>query len=309
MSKINSNSFNGPLFIIGMPRSGTKLLRELLNLNTVIGIPSWESHFIPYMTKKYGIEKNFYKKSDLKQFYRDFTQTTFFEGMKGFDYILEFKELHQNAKKDNISNLFEFILKFYAPKNRKDGFIWGDKTPGYIKHVLLLKTLYPGSKFLHIIRDPRDVALSVRKTWMKSIYRASERWRDTINEVTKSVTKNNKIDMLFIHYENLIENTEEIIKEICIFLEINYSESMIKLKSPTENYGSATGKVGILKENKNKFKKFLSKNEIKRIEEIIYPIGIKYGYKMLYAEKFKKLNLFDKIIYKIYDIITVYIII
>jgi hypothetical protein len=42
------------LFIVGLPRSGTKLLRELLNNHDNIFIPSIEAYFIPHLTKEWG---------------------------------------------------------------------------------------------------------------------------------------------------------------------------------------------------------------------------------------------------------------
>jgi len=60
---MKKSNFFGPLFIIGMPRSGTKLLRDLMNQNPKIGIPAAETHFIPFMIKKFGDPPNFYEDS------------------------------------------------------------------------------------------------------------------------------------------------------------------------------------------------------------------------------------------------------
>ena len=48
---MDGNNFHGPLFIIGMPRSGTKLLRGLLNQHPQIGIPLSETEFLPWLVK------------------------------------------------------------------------------------------------------------------------------------------------------------------------------------------------------------------------------------------------------------------
>jgi len=51
---MTTDIFTGPLFILGMPRSGTKLLRDLLNRNPKIGVPTSETDFIPYLIKPFG---------------------------------------------------------------------------------------------------------------------------------------------------------------------------------------------------------------------------------------------------------------
>ena len=44
-------SWEGPLFIVGMPRSGTKLLRGLLNQHPRIRIPDFETEFAPFLVR------------------------------------------------------------------------------------------------------------------------------------------------------------------------------------------------------------------------------------------------------------------
>ncbi|MCK5099057.1 MAG: sulfotransferase, partial [Desulfobacteraceae bacterium] len=50
---VKKTEFNGPLFIVGMPRSGTKLFRDLLNNHSKVGIPPNESHIIPYFYNRF----------------------------------------------------------------------------------------------------------------------------------------------------------------------------------------------------------------------------------------------------------------
>ena len=68
------------------------------------------------------------------------------------------------------------VLVDFAPKQRGDSFICGDKTPGYLKHMVLLKRIFPRGKFVHIIRDTRDDALSVRKAYWSRVSRSRATW-------------------------------------------------------------------------------------------------------------------------------------
>ena len=69
----------GPLFIVGLPRSGTKLIRDLLNRSPEIGIPVEESHFIPYFIAKFGAVPEPGNQMWRERFMRDLRRTPFFQ--------------------------------------------------------------------------------------------------------------------------------------------------------------------------------------------------------------------------------------
>ena len=74
---------------------------------------------------------------------------------------------------------FESILRYYGVKDEVE-IRFGDKTPGYILHLTLLKEIWPDIKMVHIIRDPRDYSASVRQAWGMSLMRAAHRWPTTM---------------------------------------------------------------------------------------------------------------------------------
>ena len=59
MERLLAKTCTSPIFIVGMPRSGTKLIREILNRSDDVFIPHSESVFIPYLVKKYGLNPDF----------------------------------------------------------------------------------------------------------------------------------------------------------------------------------------------------------------------------------------------------------
>lgn len=295
---MRSSDFMGPVFIVGMPRSGTKLLRDLLNQNPQIGIPVSETHFIPYMVDIFGKKPDLYDKSNLDLFYKEFKNTPFYKNMEGGGYELTRSDLDGFKDRSSWGSLLENIFRFYAPKERNKEFIYGDKTPGYINHISLLKDIFPKAKFIHIIRDPRDYALSVRKAWRKSIFRAAENWFITLSKYREEGQNDDYIE---VYYENLLQDPSETLKEICGFLSCNFTEDMLSLKRPAENLGDAKGLTNIVHTNFNKFKKNFSMNEIKRIEEITYPVIENSPYLIEYAKKYKPLSSISLKVFKVYD--------
>lgn len=293
--------FSGPLFIIGMPRSGTKLLRDLLNGHTNFAIPVIESHFIPYLYRKFGNFPEFGRNCSFDEFYNDFRESSFVINMKQLNIVMKKEDFGSITAETTLAEIFEDILKYYAPKNLCDNrIIWGDKTPGYLKHMGLLKKLFPQARFLHIIRDPRDYALSVSNAWGKSRLRAADRWRKTLSTARED---GNFIgdDYLEVFYESLLDSPEQTLTLICKFLDVNYENEMTILSNPTENLGDAKGYTTILKNNKQKYFMHFSPAMIKRIEELVYPVLSRTQYDIHFAQQYRPLSKPHQFILKVFD--------
>jgi hypothetical protein len=285
----NTAKFTGPVFIVGMPRSGTQLLRDLLNQNPKIGIPNSESGFIPYMVNRFGNPPRFANARGLDEFYKEFSRTTFFWNMSRKGRVLRRKDLNCITDKKSWSNTFAFIYRFYAPDGRDKEFIWGDKTPLHVKHLQLLKELYPEAKFLHIIRDPRDYCLSVKKTWGKSILRAAHIWRATL-EKARADSHQLGQDYLEVKYECLLANPTKVSCRIAEFLGCDQFPWETRLVQSPNIIGKKREKVEILRDNLKKYVSELSSAQIKRIEEIVYPVASTIGYKCDAEVMFKPVN-------------------
>ena len=139
-------------------------------------------------------------------------------------------------------SFIEFILKYYSDKcdDYNDfNYHWGDKSALYALQIPLLYKYFPDVKFIHIVRDPRDVALSYKKTWNKNIYEAANKWRLLIEEVDRSKKILNKEQYHELYYEDLLMNTENVLTGICSFIGVQYEENMNKLNKITEYFGDA----------------------------------------------------------------------
>lgn len=292
---------NHPLFIVGMPRSGTKLLRDLLNRHSKIGIPKAESHFIPYFYDKYK-NKDFSNPNNIKLIYLDLIKTNFYSFLNSRENIfLEYEKFYDNAKGKDITEIIKFVLFYFADNiPLKKIFIWGDKTPGYIRHTKLLKSLYPDAKFIHIIRDPRDYCYSIKRVWKKSIKRAAYRYKTEIFKISEDVALF-KGDYYEVFYENLISNPLYEMEMIAQFLEIPYEESMIELSKAPENYGDTKGQTRIISTNKNKYMNYFSKKQVELIESYCFDIFDILPYELLFAKKKKIPSKLLLLILKIYD--------
>ncbi|MDJ0898980.1 MAG: sulfotransferase [Xenococcus sp. MO_188.B8] len=293
----NQNKFLGPLFIVGMHRSGTKLIRDLLNQHPRISIPTIESYCIPYLINQFGNPPKFEDDNEFQNFYDALTKTTFFSNMQSMGFTVSKAYLDKNiVDRRSWSEIFEVIFRFYIPQEKNKDVIWGDKTPQYLSRLRFLKALYPQAKFIHIIRHPGDYCISAKKAWGKNIFRSANSWRYEI-ENARIASRDFADDYLEVFYENLVEEPEQVLSNICDFLGCEFNTKMLYLDRPTENLGDTKGQVEIVKTNKYKYLKVLNIHTIKRIEEIVYPVASSLGYDLKFAKKFKPLNpLMEKIL-------------
>jgi hypothetical protein len=295
-----ATNFWGPLFIVGMPRSGTKLMRALLNQHPQINLTLAESHFIPYFVNKFGNPPRCRVREDLNPFVRELRQTAFFATMSKAGYALHDSTFLENVDYTKWSSIFEHVFRHFGCKQETPGTIWGDKTPGYINHMPLLKQLFPDAKFLHIVRDPRDYCLSVKKSFKKSIYRAAVRWQQGVGKAHRYGARLGQ-DYLEVRYELLLEEPVFTMKQVSSFIGVPYDDRIVDLTSAPEDLGDAKGHSKIVTDNKGKYLTQLSRIDLKRIEEIVCDVAESVGYRLDNIVAQRSLNPLSLAILKLRD--------
>jgi len=106
---------------------------------------------------------------------------------------------------------------------------WGDKTPYYYVCWRQLMGLFPGSRLIHIIRDGRDVNLSLEKVgWHgpTAIDRARY-WQQRVEMAHAAARELGPERNLIIRYEELVLNTSETIEQVCDFLGETFELEML----------------------------------------------------------------------------------
>src|SRR5262249_44051088 len=104
---------------------------------------------------------------------------------------------------------------------------WGDKTPLYSRQMPEISGLLPEARFVHLIRDGRDVALSLKKVWFapgQDMRTLAEYWSNLIQQ-TRAFGQQCP-HYLEIRYEQLVRHPADELQRICDFLEIEYDSRM-----------------------------------------------------------------------------------
>jgi sulfotransferase family protein len=205
-------------FICGATRSGTTLLRLMLDAHPRMAIPG-ETHFVVPMIKV----------SWRRARGADELATMIVDSDRWGDFHLDEDELRARFRALDPLNCADAVREFfrlYAEQQGKPR--WGDKTPGYVRSMRLLQKVLPEARFIHIIRDGRDVALSlVPRSWGPStVAEAADNWRRRI-EVARR--QRPFLDhYLEVHYEELVTDTEAVLRRVAEFIELDYDPAMLR---------------------------------------------------------------------------------
>jgi hypothetical protein len=135
----------------------------------------------------------------------------------------------------NASDALRAFYELYAERAGKPR--WGDKTPDYVKKVRRIGRVLPEVRFVHVIRDGRDVALSHNKRIARRgetgrppvpAGEMARRWRKRIEKARYDARDSRAVGhYIEVRYEDIVTATEPTLQRICEFLELRYDPVML----------------------------------------------------------------------------------
>lgn len=214
--------------IVGSPRSGTTLLRFMLDSHPQLAIPPETGFFwIGPQPRGEGDELR-------EKFFS--TIIDFPSGVPCWPDFEIPKELFWASLMEiepfNIAEGFRAFYRLYAARFGKPR--WGDKTPLYCMSLDAIRKVLPEARFIHLIRDGRDAALSLRRMWFSpgwEIETQATYWRDCVLAARHAGV--NRADYIEVRYEDLILKTRETLNQICTFIDLAYDDVMLRYYTRT----------------------------------------------------------------------------
>jgi len=169
-----------------------------------------------------------------------------------------------NVTSRTYSSLLDTLMREWAKKQGKER--WGDKSPGYITKLSLLHKLYPNAKVVHIIRDGRDVWLSLKNLgWEKNVVKVARVWAAVIHSARQYAHKNIETNYIELRYENLLSHPQEELEKIMLFLDEPYTDELLRAEMASRRNKAFLRwprvNKGIESTNRNKWEKELSLQE------------------------------------------------
>lgn len=272
-------NWEGPLFLVGMPRSGTKLLRSLLTRHERIRIPAIETEFLPFLADWVAHNGPADDETSFNRLFSALQRAPYFDYRTVVPPAFTWQEWREACREQfDLRGLFEGFIRYETGAVPGSGVIWGDKSPSYVRHINLLLATFPEARVVHIIRDVRDFTVSMRKAWGKDVGRAAFRWGTDVL-MAHDLCARNPERCVEVHYEALIAAADDEMARLCGFLGIDFNSALTQLERPTENLGDAKGKTGIIRDNTRKYRRELSRRELKLVESLAWEAMSAVGYR------------------------------
>ena len=223
------------IFLISLPRSGSTLLQKMLEVNPEICSISEPWLLLPLANM-----------NNCEMIVSQYWQSYCSIGISGLINKLP------EGNEDYNKCINEFVNKIYQKLTKAScATYFLDKTPRYFLILPFIKEVFPNAKIIFLVRHPLDVYSSILKTWH----------RNYINPTLM----NNYIDVMkgpklmakgmesysdtahIIKYENLITDSENVLRKLCSYLEINFKKEMLTDYKKSEFSGSMGDTVGLNK--------------------------------------------------------------
>jgi len=212
-------------FIVGVGRSGTTLLRLMLDAHPELAIPA-ETHFVPDLLEREAECRLASELVDAIVAARTWDDFGLDEG--AFRAAVERREAHGAPA---VLRVFYSLCAEREGKSR-----WGDKTPGYVKRMRPIAHALEEARFVHLIRDGRDVALSRLKRGMgagKPIGDVADLWKRRIESARKQA-KRLRGRYLELRYEDLVAEPETALRRVCELIELDFDPAMLDYREQAQ---------------------------------------------------------------------------
>ncbi len=201
-----------PVFLVGAERSGSTLLRLMLDSHPEV---SFFEEF-EYAVQQFGSDGP----PELDAYYEFLAHDRVYQLSRfSIDRDLKYEAL---------------VDSFLEQATEGDAAVRGATVHFGFDRVL---SIWPDARFIHLIRDPRDVAPSViEMSWAGNVYQALDKWLDAEDTWSRIAPELGADRWVEVHFEDLIADHVGVLRRICAFLGVDYTDEMLSYADDTD-YG------------------------------------------------------------------------
>jgi Sulfotransferase family len=227
-------------FIGGTPKSGTTWVQLLLNAHPEISCGG-EGHFMNRLLPAFSRSLTAYNKTIRGKNQSIFGQT-------------DWQPLFQNRHMAYLVAAAASMM-LSRPAKAATARIVGDKTPDNVRHFPMLATLFPRAKFIHVVRDGRDCAVSA---WFHNLRLNPERtqtafptfeafsqhfaqsWVSCVRHGARFAARQ-PARCVQIRYEDLYDAPLKSLDRLCVFLGASRDVAVLEACQIQANFTTLSG--------------------------------------------------------------------
>jgi hypothetical protein len=262
-----------PVFIVGTERSGSNLLRLMLNETKEITIPH-PPHLMRDLAPVVSRYGDLAKEINFGRLAQDAVRLVRLH-FAPWPLQIDVNRILTEAPARDLYSIYACIYEQYRGHMGKER--WGCKSTFMIRHVQEVLAHHKAPQFIHLVRDVRDVAVSARRSVFCHYhpYYVAKLWSDEQNEAMRWQKSLAPETWMTLRYEDLIQNPESSVKEVCRFLGVKYSKRLLNFfEQPAAQELSGLSRSWenvaqpVIRDNASKYKKHLTPGEIRLIESV-----------------------------------------
>ena len=230
----NAKTTSPCVFVVGAARSGTTLLQRMLDAHPQLAV----------VNETYWLPRKFRERTGLTRaglvtpaLLPKLLESSKFSRMGvSEDDLLR---LLSDGGPVRYERFVERIFDLYAHRRGKS--LAGDKTPGYVRRIAQIHALWPRARFVHIVRDPRDVCLSMLEwrsgeraagqfgTWhVDPVISTALYWRYSVAIGRESGGPLGPTLYHEVRYEDSVDSPQQELSRICDLLDLPYADEMTR---------------------------------------------------------------------------------
>jgi hypothetical protein len=280
-------SIDRPVFVGGCPRSGTTMVRTMLNSHPALAVPH-ETRFLVHayrLRRRWGDLSDPANRRRLAEWVAGRKRSRAMRLCDDLDALVE----RMVAAPPTLGSVLGAGFLLYAERHGKPR--WGDKRPSYVLNLDAVLALFPEAQYVNVVRDPRAAVASIRRIgstrkagwyedglvagtelWDRS-QRAADRWRRRLGAG----------QFLEVRYEELVADPEGGLRPLVEFLGLDPAglEAMLDFHEAADIKARRMHPLvtrPVTTEAVRKWERDLAREEIAFVEDALAGWMRRYGY-------------------------------
>lgn len=272
------------IFMVGEQRSGSNLLRLILNQSSDISAPH-PPHILQRMMPLASLYGELRDEHRFMQLVNDVCQLVELNPVAWDGVRLDRETIRARCRERSLVAIYGAVMDTHAEAHGARS--WMCKSMQNIRWSYDLNAYFESPKYLFLYRDPRDVCLSFSKAVIgeKHPYFIAKQWAQLQQLCLRERDRLEPEQFYSLCYEELIADPDSVVKGLCRFLNIEFKQEMLAFHRSTEANRTAVSSdlwanvsQPIMKSNSRKFINELKPEDIRIVESVAGPVMDALGY-------------------------------